>query len=263
MARLTCCSSSSIRCAPTISRSTARPRKRPPTCCAGRSRPRSSTRPIPPRRGPRRRTPRSSPDSTRAFTAPRSPRRWSPSHRTLAHVLQEHGWATGGFTANYVATRFESGLSHGFLRYVDLMNSLRGDRQVDDDLAVGQHPPLLELDGGGAWRTDLAQAIPAAPTSPRTSPSRRTTRKAAAQVRGEFTEWVDQLPAGASVLRLPQHVRRAFAVPPPRAVLLDVQGSAAVGGSVSGRDSLHGRPARLALSRARAPRQAGRTRSSS
>lgn len=43
---------------------------------------------------------------------------------TLAEVLRDRGYVTAGFTANLMATRSESGLSRGFLRYEDFTSSI-------------------------------------------------------------------------------------------------------------------------------------------
>lgn len=42
----------------------------------------------------------------------------------LAEALRDRGYATGGFTANLIATRAESGLARGFHRYEDFTSSL-------------------------------------------------------------------------------------------------------------------------------------------
>ena len=47
------------------------------------------------------------------------------SEVTIAEVLREHGYATGGFTANLGATRYESGLAQGFIRYEDLKTTFK------------------------------------------------------------------------------------------------------------------------------------------
>lgn len=44
---------------------------------------------------------------------------------TLAEVLRDRGYVTGGFTANLMATRAESGLARGFIRYEDFTSSAR------------------------------------------------------------------------------------------------------------------------------------------
>lgn len=46
-----------------------------------------------------------------------------PDAPTLAEVLRNQGYATAGFTANLMATRAESGLSRGFIRYEDFTSS--------------------------------------------------------------------------------------------------------------------------------------------
>ncbi len=119
----------------------------------------------------------------------------SPDHRTLADVLQEHGWATGGFTANYVATRYESGLSQGFLRYEDLMNTFE---EVAKSTTITQSDNLLlfwsamEVGRGGQIALKRFFSSDFAPHFTEWAHD----EKSAAQVRGQFTQWVDELPAG-------------------------------------------------------------------
>ena len=43
----------------------------------------------------------------------------SDSAPTLAEVLRDRGWRTGGFAANLLYTSYEGGLSRGFLEYRD------------------------------------------------------------------------------------------------------------------------------------------------
>lgn len=46
------------------------------------------------------------------------------THRTLAEELRDHGYGTGGFVANWLATGYSSGLHRGFVRYEDTKRSL-------------------------------------------------------------------------------------------------------------------------------------------
>jgi len=119
----------------------------------------------------------------------------APTHKTLADVLQAHGWATGGFTANYVATRYESGLSQGFLRYVDLMNSFE---EIAKSTSITQSDNILlfwsSMEVGRGGRISLKRFFSSDFTPHFTEQAHD--EKSAAQVRGEFTEWMDQLPAG-------------------------------------------------------------------
>jgi arylsulfatase A-like enzyme len=47
------------------------------------------------------------------------------THRVLAEVLRDRGYATGGFTANLNYTNHESGLGRGFVYYADYRRTLR------------------------------------------------------------------------------------------------------------------------------------------
>ena len=118
----------------------------------------------------------------------------SAQHRTVAQVLQEHGWATGGFTANYVATRFESGLAHGFLRYDDLMNSLE---EIAKSTTITQSDNILlfwsSMEVGRGGRIALKRFF-SADFAPHFTEQAHD-EKSAAQVREQFTAWMDQLPA--------------------------------------------------------------------
>lgn len=45
------------------------------------------------------------------------------THRTLAEDLRDHGYATGAFVANWLATGYATGLHRGFVRYEDTQRS--------------------------------------------------------------------------------------------------------------------------------------------
>ncbi|MEP7380607.1 MAG: sulfatase [Gemmatimonadota bacterium] len=119
----------------------------------------------------------------------------SPDHRTLADVLQEHGWATGAFTANFVATRFESGLAQGFLRYDDLMNTFE---EVAKSTTITQSDNVQLFwsawEEGRGWKTAVKRLF-RADFSPHFTEKSHDDKRAD-QVRQEFTRWADALPAG-------------------------------------------------------------------
>jgi arylsulfatase A-like enzyme len=116
-------------------------------------------------------------------------------HVTLAEVLQKHGWATGGFTANYVAARYESGLSQGFLRYQDLKNSLE---ETLKSTTITQADNLLlfwsAMEFGLGGQLALKRFLSSDFTPHFTEQAHD--EKSAEQVRMEFTTWVDGLPKG-------------------------------------------------------------------
>jgi arylsulfatase A-like enzyme len=76
---------------------------------------------------------------------------------TIAEVLRRRGWATGGFTANLHATRYESGLAQGFIRFEDFKVSLA---EIVRSTTITQSDNVLRgalaLETGGgvrrAWR---------------------------------------------------------------------------------------------------------------
>jgi arylsulfatase A-like enzyme len=61
---------------------------------------------------------------------------------TLAEVLRGRGYATGGFTANLGATRYESGLSQGFIRYEDLKTT---PREITQTTTITQSDNVLRF----------------------------------------------------------------------------------------------------------------------
>lgn len=86
--------------------------------------------------------------------------------RTLAEVLRDHGYRTGGFSANLLYASRESGLARGFLHYEDYRNSLR---QLELSTALSQ------------WLEDLGRAsVPS---------RRRLDRKLAPEVTRSFLNW--------------------------------------------------------------------------
>ncbi|MGH7657200.1 MAG: sulfatase, partial [Gemmatimonadales bacterium] len=88
---------------------------------------------------------------------------------TLAEVLQEHGYATGGFVANLLYTQRESGLARGFIHYEDFRVSRE---QLKESTALGQR--IYEWQGG--W----------------VSAKRAYDRKPGEEVSSSFLRWVDQ-----------------------------------------------------------------------
>lgn len=118
----------------------------------------------------------------------------APEFLTLAEHLQEEGWATGGFTANLMATPIESGLAQGFIRYEDLQNSAE---EVLKSTTLTQSHNVLRFwatlrDGNG-----LGQAVRAflrTDFTPRLEEDAHD-NKTAAEVRSSFTRWLDGVPA--------------------------------------------------------------------
>jgi arylsulfatase A-like enzyme len=116
-------------------------------------------------------------------------------NRTLAEVLSEHGWATGGFTANIVAARASSGLSQGFVRYEDfkvtfeeLLKSTT-ITQADNVLLA-----WLAIERGVGPRTALRRFV-SSDFTPHFTPQAHD-EKSGAEVRESFLRWSDRLPAG-------------------------------------------------------------------
>lgn len=116
-------------------------------------------------------------------------------HRTIAEVLAERGWATAGFTANYVATRRESGLAQGFVHYDDFKTTvkevLKSTTITQADNAVKAWDALSMGQGvrralRAYWRADF---------EPHFSEESHDA-KSAAEVRESFVRWSAKLPAG-------------------------------------------------------------------
>jgi arylsulfatase A-like enzyme len=114
------------------------------------------------------------------------------THPTLAELFREHGYATGGFVANYHYTGHETGLGRGFVRYVDYRRSLaealftpalsRTDsfrnayrRMFERGSIKGAIRGLLELRLVSTFRYP------------------QTHRKRAAQVNAQFLDWQSSL----------------------------------------------------------------------
>ncbi|MDP1861361.1 MAG: sulfatase [Gemmatimonadaceae bacterium] len=79
------------------------------------------------------------------------------SETTIAEVFRAHGYATSGFTANLVATRYESGLGQGFIRYEDLKTT---PKEVVLSSTITQSDNLLRFwdryEGGWGLRNAFA-----------------------------------------------------------------------------------------------------------
>lgn len=116
-------------------------------------------------------------------------------HRTLAEILSERGWATGGFTANYVATRYESGLSQGFARYEDFKSSFE---EVLKSTTITQADNILlawsALEQGRGPRLALRQ-FQSSNFAPHFTEQAHD-EKTGAEVRESFVRWADRLPNG-------------------------------------------------------------------
>lgn len=91
---------------------------------------------------------------------------------TLAEVLANHGYVTGGFVANLYYTTRESGLARGFLHYEDFRIG-RGQFQLST--ALGQR--ISEWTGG-----------------PSTATKRANDSKPGEEVTSSFLNWVDEIP---------------------------------------------------------------------
>lgn len=119
--------------------------------------------------------------------------RLADEHLTLAELLQSHGWATGGFTANFAATPIESGLAQGFLRYEDLKNS---PSEIARSTTITQADNVLRawtaLASGRGIRVALSRFL-SSDFEPRLTELAHDS-KSAAEVRAQFDGWLDALP---------------------------------------------------------------------
>jgi arylsulfatase A-like enzyme len=113
---------------------------------------------------------------------------------TLAEVLRDRGYVTGGFTANLMATRAESGLARGFTRYEDFVPSLReilhSTPYTQADIGV----VLLELLANGRYDriwTELKRASFETNFTVNSHEVKRTPT-----VGADFLAWHQSLPAG-------------------------------------------------------------------
>lgn len=70
------------------------------------------------------------------------------SEVTIAEVLRSRGYATGGFTANLGATRYESGLAQGFIRYEDLKTT--SPKEIAQTTTITQSDNILQF--WDSWR---------------------------------------------------------------------------------------------------------------
>ena len=117
-----------------------------------------------------------------------------PGRPTLAEVLRARGYVTGGFTANLMATRAESGLSRGFIRYDDFVPSLRevlhSTPYTQADIGVVVLELLYERRYGRLW-TELKRASFETNFTVNSHEVRRTPHVAAA-----FQAWRASLPPG-------------------------------------------------------------------
>jgi arylsulfatase A-like enzyme len=116
-------------------------------------------------------------------------------HTTIAEVLQQRGWATGGFTANLIATTIESGLAQGFVHYEDYQNSFE---EIAKSTTISQAHNVLRF-----WSTlrDGRSLLAAARAFGRTDFTPRLTEdahddKPGSEVRESLAHWLDGLPAG-------------------------------------------------------------------
>jgi len=66
------------------------------------------------------------------------------THATLAEILRDRGYATGGFVANLISTGYRTGLARGFIRYEDVERSFS---EVMHNTTLAQSVAVA-----GAWR---------------------------------------------------------------------------------------------------------------
>lgn len=71
------------------------------------------------------------------------------THRTLAEVLRDHGYATGGFTGNQLAAGYESGIARGFVTYEDTKRTFA---EVAGSTTISQGDVVMM--GRKHWRRD-------------------------------------------------------------------------------------------------------------
>lgn len=117
------------------------------------------------------------------------------SQLTVAEWLQQHGWATGGFTANLIATTIESGLAQGFVHYEDYQQSWE---EIFKSTTITQaHNVLRALETwreGGPMRA-VVRAFLSTDFAPRLVESAHDGKRAE-EVRTHVGAWLDALPAG-------------------------------------------------------------------
>jgi len=117
------------------------------------------------------------------------------SHRTVAGELQRHGWATGGFTANLIATTIESGLAQGFVHYEDYQNSW--EEILKSTTLTQAHNVLraLETWQEGRPMRAVVRAFLSTDFAPRLVESAHDGKRAE-EVRAHLATWLDGLPSG-------------------------------------------------------------------
>lgn len=127
---------------------------------------------------------------------------------TLAEVFRDRGYATGGFTANLIATGYRTGLARGFLHYEDTRRTFE---EVARNSTLAQSRSAARA--WRAWNTrgsvlDLRKlaSFDFRPAGNYNSHD----RKSADIVTGDFLRWQKSL--GSSFLRIRQHLRRALSV---------------------------------------------------
>ena len=108
------------------------------------------------------------------------------THRTLAEVLRDRGYATGGFVANPYYTQHETGLGRGFIRFSDYRVSFR------EMALTGSVSRLKSFQD--AWASvfyDNGDVIPALRRREFTTTSLYplVDRKNVTQVAGDFIRW--------------------------------------------------------------------------
>lgn len=107
---------------------------------------------------------------------------------TVAEVLRDRGFATGGFVANHDYTSHDSGLTRGFVHYEDYRRSAL---EIIRTAAPGQTGMAAELIRARSAR-DVFRALRRHNLSFQ-QPTRWSHHKSAAQVNHGFLRWVDGL----------------------------------------------------------------------
>lgn len=113
---------------------------------------------------------------------------------TLAEVLRDRGYATGGFVANFIATGYRTGLGRGFIRYQDVKRSF--EEIVRNSTIMQSNAVVRALD---RWQHDgwLGGAVRALLSLDLQNPGNYLAHdsKTGAEVGAEFLRWQATLAA--------------------------------------------------------------------
>jgi arylsulfatase A-like enzyme len=114
------------------------------------------------------------------------------THTTLAEVLRGHGYATGGFIANYNYTTHESGLDRGFIHFADYR--LTFEEMVLTG-SVSRIDSFHDVWSGILFDRSFRDVIPALLRHHFTTTRRypQVHRKRAGDVTGDFLRWQSKL----------------------------------------------------------------------